>query len=150
MLFGELQRAGATLPKQAVQVLIGHYAARITDLLKRGVEAGEIDSAIDITTAAIQFIGSIQGLVIQSTLEGKPRRMRENAPAIFALYRRGIEARSGSAHQSLSRSSLRSPPSGSSPGKRGHPRTVPRCASTETWTSAKWISPSASRAGCWK
>lgn len=94
MLFGELQRAGDTLPKQAVQVLIGHYAARITDLLKRGVEAGEIDSAIDITTAAIQFIGSIQGLVIQSTLEGKPRKMRENAPAIFALYRRGIEARS--------------------------------------------------------
>ena len=93
MLFGELQRAGDTLPKQAVQTLIRHYAARITQLLTRGIEAGEIDPALDVTAAAVQFIGSIQGLVMQATLESKPARMRANAPAIFAIYRRGIEAR---------------------------------------------------------
>ena len=94
MLFGELQRAGDTLPKRAVQVLIRHYAARITTLLEHAKDAGEVDASVGVAAAAVQFIGSIQGLVIQATLEGHPERMRERAPGIFALYRRGIEVRS--------------------------------------------------------
>lgn len=94
MLFGELQRAGDTLPKRAVQVLIRHYAARITTLLERAKDAGQVDVSVNVAAAAVQFIGSIQGLVIQATLEGHPERMRERAPAIFTLYRRGIEVRS--------------------------------------------------------
>lgn len=93
MLFGELQRAGDTLPKRAVQALIRHYAGRITTLLERAKDAGQVDASVNVAAAAVQFIGSIQGLVIQATLEGYPERMRERAPAIFILYRRGIEVR---------------------------------------------------------
>ena len=94
MLFGELQRAGDTLPKKAVQILIRNYSVRVVSLLEQARQAGEVAESVDLAAAAVQFIGSIQGLVIQATLEGQPERMRERAPAIFALYRRGIEVRS--------------------------------------------------------
>ncbi len=42
--------------------------------------------------AAVLFIGTIQGLVMQSLLAGKVSRIRRDAPAVFAIYRRGIES----------------------------------------------------------
>ena len=41
-------------------------------------------------TAVVLFIGTIQGLVMQSLLAGDVVRMRAQAPAVFAIYRRGI------------------------------------------------------------
>ncbi|MCC6200386.1 MAG: TetR family transcriptional regulator, partial [Moraxellaceae bacterium] len=40
--------------------------------------------------AATLFIGTIQGLVMQSLLMGDVARMRSDAPRVFAIYRRGI------------------------------------------------------------
>ena len=34
----------------------------------------------------------IQGLAMQSHIEGDVKRIRESAPGVFALYRRSIEA----------------------------------------------------------
>ena len=90
MLFGELQRPGETLPKRMVQTLIQRYGERLRHLLERGKAIGELDANLDIEAASVSFIGSIQGLVMQSLLAGDVTRMRHDALGVFAIYRRGI------------------------------------------------------------
>ncbi|HEJ1567850.1 TPA: TetR/AcrR family transcriptional regulator [Pseudomonas aeruginosa] len=92
MLFGELQRPGETLPKRMVQTLIQHYGERLHRLLEAGKAQGELDAGLDVDAAAVLFIGTIQGLVMQSLLAGKVCRIRREAPAVFSIYRRGIES----------------------------------------------------------
>lgn len=90
MLFGELQRAGQTPAKRMVQTLIARYGARLRDLIERGRAGGEIAADVDADAAATLFIGTIQGLVMQSLLAGDVRRIRVEAPRAFAIFRRGI------------------------------------------------------------
>lgn len=91
MLFGELQHAGETVPKQMVQTLIGRYGARIRKFIEAGKAEGELDSQLDAEAAVSLFIGTIQGLVMQSLLAGDVKQVKRNAPRVFAIYRRGIE-----------------------------------------------------------
>jgi AcrR family transcriptional regulator len=93
MLFGELQRPGKTLVKKMVQTVIGRYGERLQSLLEAGKAQGELDAGLDVDAAAVLFIGTIQGLVMQSLLAGKTGQMRRDAPGVFAIYRRGIGAK---------------------------------------------------------
>ncbi|MBV2235597.1 MAG: TetR/AcrR family transcriptional regulator [Sterolibacterium sp.] len=90
MLFGELQRPGDTLPKKMVQALIRRYGERLQHLLETGKTQGELHAQLDIEAASVSFIGSIQGLVMQSLLAGDVTRIRRDAVGVFAIYRRGI------------------------------------------------------------
>lgn len=90
MLFGELQRPGETLPKRMVQTLIHHYGERLHRLFEAGKAQGELDPELDVNAAAVLFIGTIQGLVVQSMLVGDVAGIRRDAPKVFAIYRRGI------------------------------------------------------------
>jgi len=90
MLFGELQRSGETLAKRMVQTLIRQYEQRLRRVMEAGKAQGELDANLDVDAAAVLFIGTIQGLVMQSLLAGKVSRIRRNAPAVFAIYLRGI------------------------------------------------------------
>ncbi|MCL4746578.1 MAG: TetR/AcrR family transcriptional regulator [Burkholderiaceae bacterium] len=92
MLFGGLQRPGETLLKQMAQTLIRHYGERLRRLLEAGKAQGELDAELDVDAAAVLFIGAIQGLVMQSLLAGDVAGIRRDAPAVFAIYRRGIGA----------------------------------------------------------
>lgn len=92
MLFGELQRPGKTLARKMVQTLLRHYGERLHRLLEAGKAQGELDAALDADTAAVLFLGMVQGLVMQSLLAGGIAQMRRNAPGVFAIYRRGIAA----------------------------------------------------------
>ncbi len=92
MLFGELQRPGETLPKQVVQTLIRRYRERLRHLLEAGKALGELDADLDADAAAVLFIGTVQGLVMQSILAGDPARIRRDAPGMFAIYHRGIRS----------------------------------------------------------
>ncbi|CAH2032650.1 TetR/AcrR family transcriptional regulator [Trichlorobacter ammonificans] len=92
MLFGELQRSGDSLPKKMVQALIQRYRERLCQLLEAGKTQGELDAQLDSGTASVLFIGSIQGLVMQSLLAGDTARIRRDAPGVFSIYRRGIES----------------------------------------------------------
>jgi len=92
MLFGELQRPGETLAKRMVQTLIRQYEQRLRRVMEAGKAQGELDAKLNVDAAAVLFIGTIQGLVMQSLLAGKVNRIRREAPAVFAIYRRGIEA----------------------------------------------------------
>lgn len=90
MLFGELQHAKDSAAKQMAKTLMQNYAKRIVHLLEKGKSAGEVSDEIDVTAAATVFIGTIQGLVMQSMLTGDIRRIKGRAEGAFAIYLRGI------------------------------------------------------------
>ena len=72
------------------QTLIRRYGERVRALLAAGQTAGEVAADIDLDAATTLFIGTIQGLVMQSLLAGEPERISREAPAVLALYLRGI------------------------------------------------------------
>ncbi len=93
MIFGELQNPEPTAAKRAAQTLIQHYAERIRARIEKGKASGEIAPEVDVHAAATLFIGTIQGLVMQSMLSGDIERMRTDAPRVFAIYQRGVRSR---------------------------------------------------------
>ena len=92
MMFGELQRTGDSLPRRMVRTLLGRYGERLQQLFAQGKAEGEIDPTLDTEAAATLFIGTIQGLVMQSMLSGDVERIRRDAPRVFAIYQRGIRS----------------------------------------------------------
>ncbi|MGE5622030.1 MAG: TetR/AcrR family transcriptional regulator [Bacillota bacterium] len=90
IIFGELQRAEETAPKRLVQAIVRRYGERLHKLIEAGKAKGELDPDLDSEAAAVLFIGTIQGLVMQSLLAGDVSRIRRDAPRVFAIYRRGI------------------------------------------------------------
>jgi TetR/AcrR family transcriptional regulator len=90
MLFGELQRAEETPAKRMVQTLIRRYSERLSGLIELGKASGEIDPQLDTEAAGSLFIGTVQGLVMQSLLVGDVERIRRDAPRVFSIYQRGI------------------------------------------------------------
>jgi len=94
MLFGELQRAEETPAKRMVQTLIRRYSDRLSRLIEQGKASGEVDSQVDTEAAGSLFVGTIQGLVMQSLLAGDVERIQRDATRVFAIYQRGIRGRS--------------------------------------------------------
>jgi len=94
MLFAELQRSGETAPKRMAQALLRRYGERLNRLFEQGKACGEIDGKLDNEAAATLFIGTIQGLVIQSLIAGDASHVRRSAPKVFAIYQRGIRSSS--------------------------------------------------------
>ena len=92
MLFGELQRAEESPAKLMVRTLIRGYSERLRRLIEDGKAQGELAADLDVDAAATLFIGSIQGLVMQSLIAGDVKAIRANAPGVFAVYRRGIRS----------------------------------------------------------
>lgn len=92
MLFGELQRARQTAPKRMAQTLIRRYGERLHLIIEEGKACNELASTLDSGAAATLFIGTIQGLVMQSLLAGNVDLIREDASRVFAIFARGIRS----------------------------------------------------------
>lgn len=90
MMFGQLQSVESTPAKLMAQTLMQRYAERIRARIAQGKASGEITPEISTQAAATLFIGTIQGLVMQSMLSGDLQRMRTDAPGVFAIYQRGM------------------------------------------------------------
>jgi AcrR family transcriptional regulator len=93
MLFGELQHAKSTPAKRMAKALLRRYGERLHSLMEHGKQMGALASDLDVDNAAVLFIGTIQGLVMQSLLAGDVAHIRAHAPAVFAIFRRGIGSR---------------------------------------------------------
>ncbi len=92
ILFGELQRSEDSPAKRAVRTLLRHYNERLQTLIEQGRAQGELSPEGDTPVAAALFIGMIQGLVMQSLLDGKNKTVRAKAGEAFAIYRRGLRS----------------------------------------------------------
>jgi TetR/AcrR family transcriptional regulator len=92
IVFGQLQYADQTLAKQVVHTMLQRYGQRVAALLADAQARNEVDPALDLNAATTLFIGTIQGLVMQSLIHGDVRRILVDAPRVFQIYRRGIGA----------------------------------------------------------
>jgi len=90
IIFQELQHAQDSSLKAYVRVLMQRYRLLVIDLLQDAKTRGLLATNIDIPSAAVLFMGSVQGLVMQSMLTGQVQAMAAQAPGVFAIYLRGI------------------------------------------------------------
>lgn len=89
-IFHELQRAIDSPVKLCLRGLLARYRQLLMRLLEAAEQRGELDENMSKQAAASLFIGSIQGLVMQSMVAGNQFAMREQAAAVLAIFERGI------------------------------------------------------------
>ena len=92
VIFQELQRPGDTPLKARVGHLLQQYRQLLAGLLIQAQAEKTIAPSADLQGAAVLFIGSIQGLVMQSLVSGDVADMARQAPAVFAILQRGLQA----------------------------------------------------------
>lgn len=99
VIFQELQHPEDTPLKARVRGLMQAYRALLAVLLERAQAAGQLAPATDLQAAAVLFIGSVQGLVMQSLLSGQVGAMAAQAPAVWALLQQAMAAPPGRARR---------------------------------------------------
>lgn len=92
LLMGQLQHARPTPARRLVRSLLFRYRERVEQLLRQAQASGELRHGLDIEAAATQFIGTIQGLVVQSLMLGSVDHVAQRAQGAFVLYCHGIHA----------------------------------------------------------
>lgn len=90
LIFQELQRPGDTALKTRVRQLMARYRTLLLRLLMQAKGRNCIAPGTDLTSAAVLFIGAIQGLVMQSLISGDVPAMVQQANGVFAIYQRGL------------------------------------------------------------
>jgi AcrR family transcriptional regulator len=90
VIFQELQHAEDTPLKARVGSLMQQYRALLMALLQRAHQQQLLAPGTDLTAAAVLFVGSVQGLVMQSLISGQVSAMAAQAPGVFTLYLRGL------------------------------------------------------------
>lgn len=94
VIFHELQQAKDSPVKQQVRNLMQGYRQLLVRLLGEAAQSGAVSVQLDIPAAATLFMGIVQGLVMQSMLNGQVAAMRTDAPRVFHLYLCGIRTSS--------------------------------------------------------
>lgn len=93
VIFQELQHAQETPLKAAVRELMQQYRTLVMGLLQDAKAKDLLAFDADLPAAAVLFVGSIQGLVMQSLLSGQVETITAQAPGVFSIYVRGIAAK---------------------------------------------------------
>ena len=95
LLMGQLQHPQPTAAARLVRELLARYRQRLLGLLEQAQHRGQLRSGLDLDTASTQFIGCVQGLVLQSLIADDVANIVDRAPAAFDLYHHGICADTG-------------------------------------------------------
>jgi len=90
VIFQELQHPEDTPLKARVRGLMQAYRTLITGLLQQAQAAQQLAPGTDLQAAAVLFVGSVQGLVMQSLLSGQVGAMAAQAPAVYDLVQRAM------------------------------------------------------------
>ncbi|OGA94640.1 MAG: TetR family transcriptional regulator [Burkholderiales bacterium RIFCSPHIGHO2_12_FULL_61_11] len=93
VIFQELQHAHDSALKACVRSLMQQYRDLLTGLLLRAQDQRLLAPGTDLQAAAVLFIGSVQGLVMQALISGQVSAMADQAPGVFTLYLRGLTAK---------------------------------------------------------
>jgi len=90
IIFQELQHTEDTPLKARVRGLMQQYRALLMGLLAQAEKQHSLAPGTDLQSAAVLFMGSVQGLVMQSLLSGQVHAMAAQAPGVFSIYLRGL------------------------------------------------------------
>lgn len=94
LVFQELQHAKPTPLKSRVQQLMADYRTLLAQVLARAREEGLLATEVDLPSAAVLFMGAVQGMVMQSLVTGSLQGIAHQAQAVFNIYEAGLIARS--------------------------------------------------------
>lgn len=90
LIFQELQQPQDTALKARVRRLMHEYRLLLTRLLQQAQDLQVLQPGTNLQAAAVLFMGSVQGLVMQSLLSGQVDAMRAQAPAVFQLLQQAV------------------------------------------------------------
>ena len=85
VLFHELQYPGDNPVRAAVRAMMAGYRKRLSLLFGQAKTAGELPANLDTVLAPMLFIGAVQSLVIQASLDGDEAAMVKRARKLFPL-----------------------------------------------------------------
>ena len=94
IIFSELQLPDETPLKIRVRAILERYQRLLMQQLGSAEKSSLIEPSIDKAGAAMLFIGTVQGLVMQSMLLGSSERMNADAGRVFQLYRNALRSKS--------------------------------------------------------
>jgi hypothetical protein len=66
------------------------YRVLVSSLLANAAQMNLLARGTDANAASVLFIGSMQGLVMQSLVNGQVHTIAAQAPGVFSIYLRGI------------------------------------------------------------
>jgi len=96
LMFSELLHKKNSKLRQLIQGIISGYEAKIAGLLEEAKSRSLVPDDLDSQSAAVLYIGMIQGLVMQSSIFGGKRSLQQQAENIFPILLHGIKTRSRS------------------------------------------------------
>lgn len=91
LIFHELQQPADSAIKALVRRFLQRYRQLVVGLIETAAVCNEIDRMVDANAATTLFIGSIQGLVMQSMISDNVSNMHKTAEQIFPLFLRSLK-----------------------------------------------------------
>lgn len=91
IVFQELQHPSDNALKARVRTLMQRYRQLLMRLLQQAKDTNSIAPDADITAASVLFIGSIQGLVMQTMLSDDRFGMTAQASRVFELIQQALQ-----------------------------------------------------------
>jgi AcrR family transcriptional regulator len=96
LLFSELLHKKNSKLRELIQEIISGYEAKIAGLLDAAKQQALAPPDLDSRSAAVLYIGMIQGLVMQASIFGGKRSLQQEAEKTFPIFLHGIKTRSRS------------------------------------------------------
>ncbi|MCX7155681.1 MAG: TetR/AcrR family transcriptional regulator [Rhodocyclales bacterium] len=93
LIFHELQRPVESPARAEVRQIMEPYRQRILTLLKAAKATEAVAADLDLPSAAAMFVGTIQGLVMQTALADGVATLEARAKKMFPLFLSAIGAR---------------------------------------------------------
>jgi AcrR family transcriptional regulator len=94
LLFSELLHKKNGKLRQLIEGIISGYEAKVAGLLDAAKSQSLVPDDLDSQSAAVLYIGMIQGLVMQSSIFGGKRALQQQAEKTFPIFLLGIKTRS--------------------------------------------------------
>ncbi len=94
LLFSELLHKKNGKLRQLIEGIISGYEAKIAGLLDAAKSQSLVPDDLDSQSAAVLYIGMIQGLVMQSSIFGGKRALQQQAEKTFPIFLHGVKTRS--------------------------------------------------------
>jgi AcrR family transcriptional regulator len=90
LLFSELLHKKSSRFRELIVGIISGYESRISGLLEQAKAQGLARADLDCASAALLYIGMIQGLVLRSNILDEQQPLQSTAQATFLVYYAGL------------------------------------------------------------